>query len=62
MKVKISTLGLLLVFAQIVSAQAGTNAVLELESTDKGLLLPRLSDTSSVSTPTSGLMIYNNNT
>ena len=52
----------LLFLTQTVFPQAGNNAVLELESTDKGLLLPRLNDTSSVSNPSSGLMIYNNNT
>lgn len=40
----------------------GTNSVLDLESDDKGLLLPRLNDTSNVNTPTEGLMIYNRNT
>ena len=52
----------LLFFAQAGSAQANGNAILDLESTDKGLMLPRLNDTTSVSNPTSGLMIYNNNT
>ncbi len=59
---KMFTVGILLCMAQAVTAQAGTNALLELESTDKGLLLPRLNDTSSVSNPSSGLLIYNNNT
>ncbi len=61
-KMKIFTIGILLCMAQAVTAQAGTNALLEVESTNKGLLLPRLNDTSSVSNPSSGLMIYNNNT
>lgn len=43
----------------------GTNtphasALLELNSNNKGLLLPRLADTSSISNPVKGLLIYNN--
>lgn len=37
------------------------NSVLDLSSTDKGLLLPRLNDTTNVSSPSAGLMIYNSN-
>ena len=37
-------------------------AALDVTSTNKGLLLPRLSDTTAVASPTAGLMIYNNNT
>lgn len=52
-----------------VNAQVGigtntpsANAVLDVTSTNKGILLPRLNDTSSVSNPSAGLMIYNSNT
>lgn len=38
------------------------NAVLDLSSTNKGMLLPRVNDTSSVNNPSAGLMIYNKNT
>lgn len=37
------------------------NSVLDLTSPDKGLLLPRVNDTSSVSNPSAGLMIYDIN-
>jgi hypothetical protein len=37
------------------------NSVLDLTSPNKGLLLPRVSDTSSVSNPSAGLMIYDQN-
>lgn len=36
------------------------SAILEISSSNKGLLLPRLTDTSSVASPAKGLMIYNN--
>jgi hypothetical protein len=38
------------------------NSVLDLTSTNKGILLPRVNDTSVVSNPSAGLMIYNLNT
>jgi len=38
------------------------NSVLDLTSTNKGILLPRVNDTGVVSTPSAGLMIYNLNT
>lgn len=38
------------------------NAMLDVTSTNKGILLPRLNDTSSVSNPSAGLMIYNSRT
>ncbi len=38
------------------------NAVLELTSASKGLLLPRVNDTTNVPNPTAGLMVYNKNT
>ena len=58
-----------LLVMQVATAQVGvgtttpnSNAVLDLTSTDRGLLLPRLNDTSNVGSPTEGLMIYNRNT
>jgi hypothetical protein len=38
------------------------NAVLDLTSTSKGLLLPRVDDTTNVPNPTAGLMVFNKNT
>jgi hypothetical protein len=38
------------------------SAIVDVSSTNKGLLLPRLADTSSVTTPATGLVIYNQNT
>lgn len=38
------------------------NAVLDVTSADKGLLLPRLADTGVVSNPSAGLLIYNQKT
>jgi hypothetical protein len=35
------------------------NAALDVNSTDKGILLPRVNDTSTVNNPSEGLMIYN---
>lgn len=61
MKMKTFTFFALLFFTCPLFSQVD-NAVLELESNDKGLLLPRLADTSSVANPTSGLMIYDQNT
>jgi type VI protein secretion system component Hcp len=55
--------------AFITNAQVGigttnpnTNAVLDLTSTSKGLLLPRVDDTTNVPNPTAGLMVFNKNT
>jgi|GEM_PF-1027939 len=39
-----------------------TNAALDVSSTNKGLMLPRLSDSSAVTNPTAGLLIYNSKT
>ena len=38
------------------------NAVLDVSSTNKGLMLPRIADTSNVANPSAGLIIYNNAT
>jgi hypothetical protein len=38
------------------------SAIVDVSSTSKGLLLPRLADTSSVTTPAAGLVMYNQNT
>ncbi len=38
------------------------NAVLDVNSTNKGLMLPRLNSTAAVSSPTAGLMIYDKST
>jgi len=38
-----------------------SNSVLDLTSPDKGLLLPRVNDTSTVNNPSEGLMIYDQN-
>ncbi|MBK7173668.1 MAG: type VI secretion system tube protein Hcp [Bacteroidales bacterium] len=55
--------------AQVATAQVGigtlnpsSNSILDLTSPDKGLLLPRVNDTGSVSNPSAGLMIYDINT
>jgi type VI protein secretion system component Hcp len=54
--------------AQTAYAQVGigttnpsSNSILDLTSPNKGLLLPRVNDTSSVSNPSAGLMIYDIN-
>ncbi|MBE0640198.1 MAG: type VI secretion system tube protein Hcp [Bacteroidales bacterium] len=54
--------------AHIAYAQVGIgttnpspNSVLDLTSPDKGLMLPRVNDTSAVSNPSAGLMIYDLN-
>ncbi|MEQ1677211.1 MAG: tail fiber domain-containing protein [Chitinophagaceae bacterium] len=60
---------LLIIVHQCLHAQSvgiGTNtpdssAALEINSSNKGLLLPRVSDTSSVKKPVKGLFIFNNN-
>ena len=63
-----------LIFSQITLAQVGigtsapnTSAMLDVTSTDKGLLAPRISligtlDTSTIATPATGLLIYNTST
>jgi hypothetical protein len=38
-----------------------TNAILDISSTNKAVLIPRLIDTSNVSNPTEGMMIFNKN-
>lgn len=55
----------ILLFSHFVNAQIGigtntpsANAVLDVNSTNKGLMLPRLNNTAAVSNPTAGLMIY----
>lgn len=40
------------------TATPSNNAALDVNSTNKGIMLPRLSDTTSVSNPSAGLMIY----
>lgn len=62
-------LAMALLFCEFVQAQnvgIGTNtpnnsAMLEISSTNKGLLLPRVADTSSVPSPVRGLLIYSTN-
>ncbi len=55
--------------ASIVNAQYGIgttnpspNAALDISSTNKGLMLPRLNDTTAVAGPTAGLLIFNSKT
>ena len=68
MKKIIFILLLLLVTHQWLTAQnigIGTrtpdsSAMLEINSSNKGLLLPRIKDTSSIKNPAKGLLIYNN--
>lgn len=36
-----------------------SNAILDISSTNKGLMLPRLADTANIVNPTAGLLIYN---
>ena len=43
-----------------IGASPNASSILELSSTDKGLLLPRLADTTAISSPVEGLMIYDN--
>jgi Head domain of trimeric autotransporter adhesin len=53
------------VFAQNVgigTATPNASAVLELQSTNKGLLLPRVADTNAVPSPAKGLLIFTNAT
>lgn len=59
---------ILFLAAYAASAQVGigttnpsANSVLDLTSPNKGLMLPRVNDTSSVSNPSAGLMIYDQN-
>lgn len=59
----------ILLATQAASAQVGigtstpsSNSILDLTSPNKGLLLPRVNDTSTVSNPSAGLMIYDINT
>lgn len=60
---------IVLAVANISFAQVGIgttspspNAVLDLTSTSKGLMLPRVNDTTNVLNPTAGLMIFNKKT
>lgn len=49
-------------FAQSVGVGTGnpnSSAILDLSSTNKGLLLPRVADTSNINAPAEGLLIYN---
>jgi type VI protein secretion system component Hcp len=39
-----------------------STAILDISSTDKGVLIPRLADTANVTNPVEGLIIYNKNT
>ena len=55
----------ILLTSSIINAQIGigantpsADAVLDVNSTDKGLMLPRLNNTSVVKSPNAGLMIY----
>jgi hypothetical protein len=59
----------ILLISHFVNAQIGigtntpsANAVLDVNSTNKGLMLPRLNNTAAVSNPTAGLMIYDKST
>ena len=59
----------LIFMAMYAQAQVGigtqnpnSNAVLDITSSNKGILLPRVSDTSKVNNPSEGLLIYNLNT
>jgi hypothetical protein len=59
----------ILLISHFVNAQIGigtntpsANAVLDVNSTNKGLMLPRLNNTLAVSSPTAGLMIYDKST
>ncbi len=42
-------------------AAANSSAMLDIVSTDKGLLIPRVTDTTSVTSPATGLLIYRTN-
>lgn len=59
----------ILLISHFVNAQIGigtdrpsANAMLDVNSTNKGLMLPRLNNTAAVSNPTAGLMIYDKST
>jgi hypothetical protein len=59
----------ILLISHFVNAQVGigtntpsTNAVLDVNSTNKGLMLPRLNNTLAVSSPTAGLVIFDKST
>ncbi len=41
------------------TSSPSANAILDISSPDKGVMLPRLADTSNVANPTAGLIIYN---
>lgn len=69
MKALFLTASLFVVNASKSTAQVGigtttpsANAILDITSPNKGLLLPRVNDTTTVSNPSAGLMIYNKNT
>jgi hypothetical protein len=54
----------LFLYAQNVGIGTNTpnsNAILELASPNKGLLLPRITDTPGIASPAAGMMIYNQN-
>lgn len=56
--------GLFFLHAQNVGIGTSTpnsNAILELASPNKGLLLPRITDTPGIASPAAGMMIYNQN-
>ena len=38
----------------------GTSSLLELESTDKALVIPRVANTAAITTPVDGMLIYDN--
>lgn len=66
---KTALLFLLYCSASFTQAQIGigtispsSNSALDVTSTNKGLMLPRLTDTGNVSNPSAGLLIYNMNT
>jgi type VI protein secretion system component Hcp len=57
--------GMLTVAAQTVgigTVNPNSNAVLDIFSTNKGVLIPRILDTATVTSPLEGLIIYNKNT
>lgn len=42
------------------TATPDSSAIVEIKSTDKGFMLPRLADTNTITNPKKGLVIYNN--
>ncbi len=61
------TLSTSTLFATAQSVGIGTtspnnNAILDVTSTNKGILLPRIADTSVISNPSAGLFVFNQNT